>query len=49
MRYIGHLIIEISTVTRWVSISALAFLVGNPIEIMSSAIELKNCVITAEI
>ena len=36
-------------VTACISISAFAFLVGIPIEIMSSAVELKICAITAGI
>ena len=52
LNYIGHLLILISTVTRCVSISAFFFffsLIGIPIEIASSAIWLKFCVITARI
>ena len=44
INYIEHLI---SSVTEWVSISALACLVGIPIGITSSAIGLKISVITA--
>ena len=51
LNYIGHLLILISTVTRCVSIYAFFFfsLIGIPIEIASSAIWLKFCVITARI
>ena len=42
-------LIVIITITGCVSISAFASLVGIPIEIASSAIELKNCVIKVEI
>ena len=38
-----------STITRCISISAFASLVGIPIGITSSAIELKICTITAAI
>ena len=48
LNYIEHLLILISTVTRFVSISAIA-LVSIPLGIMSSAIGLKICVITAGI
>ena len=47
--YIEHLLILISTVMGCISISAFASLVGIPIEITSSAIGLKICVITAGI
>ena len=43
------IIILVSTVTRCFSISAFAPVVGIPIEIMSSAVGLKICVITARI
>ena len=50
MDYIEHLPILISTVTGCTSISDFFFsLVGIPIEIMSSAIGLKICVVTAGI
>ena len=49
LNYIEHLLILISTVTGWVSISVFAFLAGIPIGITSSAIVLKNCTITAGI
>ena len=47
MNYIDHFLILISTVTGYTSISAFASLVGIPIRIMSSAIELKTCAIFA--
>ena len=47
--YTDHLLIVISTITGSVSISAFAFLVGIRIGIMSSAIWLKICAITAGI
>ena len=47
--YIQHLLILVSTVTRCISISAFASLVGITIGIMSSATGLKICVITAGI
>ena len=47
--YIEHLIILISTVSGYVSISAFASLVGIPIGNTISAIGLKICVITARI
>ena len=49
LNYIDHLLILISTITRSVSISAFASLVGIPIGITSSAIGLKICAITAGI
>ena len=49
LNYIEHLLILISTVMGCISISAFASLVGIPIEITSSAIGLKICVITAGI
>ena len=49
LNYIEHLLILISTVTGWVSISVFASLVGIPIGIASSAVGLKICVITAGI
>ena len=49
LNYIEHFLILASTVTGCVSISAFASLVGIPIGITSSAIELKICVITAAI
>ena len=49
LNYIDLLPIVISSITRCVSISAFAFLVGIPIGIMNSATGLKNCAITAEI
>ena len=49
LNYIEYLFILISTVTGCVSVSAFASLVGIPIEITSSAIGLKICVITAGI
>ena len=48
LNYIEHSRIAISTISGWVSISAFASFVIS-IGIMSSAIELKICVITAEI
>ena len=47
--YIEHLIILISTVSGYVSISAFASLVGIPIGNAISAIGLNICVITARI
>ena len=38
-----------STITRCISVSAFASLVGIPIGITSSAIGLKNCIITGKI
>ena len=49
LNYIEHLLNLISTVTGCVSISAFTSLVGILIGIMSSAIGLKLCVITAGI
>ena len=49
LNYIDHLLIVISTITGYVSISAFASLVGSPIEITSSAVGLKICAITAGI
>ena len=47
--YVEHFLIIISTVTGCVSISVFASVVGIPIGIMSSAIGLKICVLTAGI
>ena len=44
--YINNLLIVISAITGCVSISAFASLLGMPIGIKSSAIVIKNCVIT---
>ena len=44
---IDRLLIIISPITGWVSISAFSSLVGIPIEIISSALGLKTCAITA--
>ena len=49
LNYTDHSPIVISTIIGCVSISALAPLIGIPIGIMSSATELKICVITAGI
>ena len=49
LNYIDHLVIVISTITRCVSISAFASLVGIPIGITRSATGLKICAITAGI
>ena len=49
LNYIEHFLIIGSTITGCVSISAFAFLVGIPIGVTSSAIELKICPITAAI
>ena len=49
MNYIEHLLILVSTVTGCVSNSVFASLVGVPASIATSAVELKICVITAEI
>ena len=49
LHYVEQLLILISTVTGCVSISHFAPLVGIPIEMMSSAVGLKICVITVGI
>ena len=49
LNYIEHFLILGSTITGCVSISAFASLIGIPIGIMSSAIGLKICAITARI
>ena len=49
LNYIDYLLIVTSTTTGFVSISAFTSLVGIPIGIPISAIELKTCAITAEI
>ena len=46
---IEHFLILASKITGCISISAFTSLIGIPIEIMSSAINLKVCAITAEI
>ena len=49
INYMQHLVILNSMITRCISISAFASLIGIPIKIMSSAIGLKICAITARI
>ena len=49
LNYIEHFLILASAITGCISISAFASLLGIPIGIMSSAIELKICVIAAGI
>ena len=49
LKYIKHFLILASTVTRCISISPFASLVGTSIGIMSYAIGLNICAITAEI
>ena len=49
VNYIDHLIIVVSTITRYVSISPFASLVDISIGITSSVIGLKICIITAGI
>ena len=49
LNYIERLLILVSAVTRCISVSAFAYLVGIPIGITSSATGLKICVITARI
>ena len=47
--YIKHFLILVSTITGGISISAFASLLDIPVGIMSSAIGLKSCAITAGI
>ena len=49
LNYIEHFLILASTITGFISIYAFASLIGIPIGIMSSAIRLKVCTITAGI
>ena len=49
LNYIEQFLILASTLTGYVSISTFAYLIGIPIGITSSAIELKVCAITAGI
>ena len=49
LNYIDHSLIAISAITRCVSISAFASLLGIPIGIASSTIRLKICELTAGI
>ena len=49
LNYIDHSVIVTSTITGCVSISSCASLVGIPVGITISAIELKTCVRTAGI
>ena len=49
MHYTAHLLMLIFTDTGCGSISVFDFLVGIPIEIMSLALGLKICLLTAEI
>ena len=48
LNYIDHSLISISSITWCGSISAFVSLVGIPIEITSSTVVLKFCVITAK-
>ena len=49
LNYIEHFLIITSTTTGCITISAFSLLLGIPLEIMSYAIGLKTCAITAEI
>ena len=49
LNYIEHVLILVSTITRCISISAFTSLIGIPVGITSSAIELKICVIATRI
>ena len=49
MNYTEYLLILIPTVSECILVSAFAYLAGIPTGIMSSAIGLKICVITARI
>ena len=49
LNYIEHILILVSAITRCISISAFTFLIGIPVGITSSAIELKICVIATGI
>ena len=49
LNYTEHLHILASTVTGCVAVSAFESLVGIPVGIASSAVTIKNCVITATI
>ena len=49
LNYIEHYLTLASTITGCVSISAFASLIGIPIGVTSSAIELKTCPITTGI
>ena len=49
LNYIGHLLIVISTIAGYISISAFASLVGIPVRITISPTWLQICVITAGI
>ena len=49
LNYIEHFLILASTITGCVSISAFASLIGIPIRIRSSIVDLKICTITVGI
>ena len=49
LNYIKHFLILASAITRCISIPTFPSLVGIPVTIMSSAVELKICAITAAI
>ena len=49
LNYVEHLLILASTITNCVSIFAFASLVCVPVGIMSSAVGIKVCAITARI
>ena len=49
LNYVKHLLILVSTITGWVSISAYASLVAIPVGITSSAVGIEIYAITAGI
>ena len=49
LNYAENLVILVSTVTSFVSVSTFASLVAIPVGIRSSAVEIKICAITATI
>ena len=49
LNYIKHFLILASAITRCISIPTFPSLVGIPVTITSSAVELKICAITAQI
>ena len=49
LNFIEYFLILVSTIAWCVSVFAFPFLVGTPLGIASSAIELKTCAITARI
>ena len=46
--YVEHLLISVSAVTGWVSISAFYSIVSVPVGITSTAVGIKSCLVTEQ-